>query len=90
MFRINTLLRDLGDWLNALKLIDTPVRVYGAPMSYVKYFLHEPNLLSELGINQWLVFWLKEHVALDRTSWYKKKKQFETVCYKMHMVGKMF
>ena len=31
---------------------------------------------------------LKEHVALDRTSWSIKKRL--GVFYKMHMVGKMF
>ena len=41
-----------------------------------------------------LKFWgnpqdyLKEHVALDRTSW--SIKAYVTVCYKMHMIGKMF
>ena len=31
--------------------------------------------------------WLKEHVALDRSSWYLKA--FESVCYKMQMVIKI-
>ena len=46
-----------------------------------------------MGKKQKIIFFipdenLKEHVALDRTSW--AIKALETVCYKMHMVRKMF